>query len=337
MGAPRHRRLKVPVTMPTQAPPFVRYDITLQVQRPVAWPHFAGSALRGAFGHALRRVACVTGQPHCQGCTLRSQCAYGAVFEPAPPTQPLHPSFRNGIPRYLVQPPGLGAAPLHAGQTIHWSLLLLPGAHTHRSLIELALGQRLGQHLFEPGQLQTTHMAATELPWPYSNPAPTRGDIAALPHQDSWRLQLITPLRLQKDGQPLRRGEDITPSVLVRAALRRQLQACQLAGLPAPDPAPALAAANECNADTRLLRWHDMRRHSSRQDRHLPLGGLLGTLNLQGTPNALATLRPLMMLAQRMHLGKETIVGLGRISGVPGDNLFAPSTALETRHHPQPS
>lgn len=319
----------------------LRYDMTLQVLRPLAWPHFAGSTLRGAFGRALRQAACVTGQAHCQGCPLRQQCAYGVVFEPAAPAQPLHPSFRDGIPRYVVQAPGLGAAALQSGQTLDWSLLLLPGAQPFTGLIEHTLRHGLGGHLLQAGHLHTQRIRPTPLDWPMGTSTTSPGATPEPPRQNAgnkgttaWQLHLISPLRLQRNGQPLRSGSELDTPGLVRAALRRQLQICQLARCTPPDPAPALAAATQCSIDTRQLRWHDMRRHSDRQDRHVPLGGLIGTLTLQGPPRAMATLQPLMALAQQVHLGKETIVGLGRLRGVP-DKGPPTHTGLSAKVPPQ--
>jgi hypothetical protein len=110
----------IPQKKPSTSPPMhsiTRITTTLQATQTVAWPHFAGSTLRGAFGRALRRAACITGQNQCTACPLRNSCAYGVVFDPAAPAQPLHPSFRDGLPRYVVQPAALGACQLHPGQT----------------------------------------------------------------------------------------------------------------------------------------------------------------------------------------------------------------------------
>lgn len=48
----------------------------------------------------------------------------------------------------------------------------------------------------------------------------------------------------------------------------------------------------------------------------------------------MATLQPLMALAQQVHLGKETIVGLGRLRGVP-DKGPPTHTGLSAKIPPQ--
>jgi hypothetical protein len=48
-------------------------------------PPYAGSAWRGAFGHALKRTVCVVRNTPCNQCLLKQACAYSYIFETAPP------------------------------------------------------------------------------------------------------------------------------------------------------------------------------------------------------------------------------------------------------------
>ncbi|HTS50126.1 MAG TPA: CRISPR system precrRNA processing endoribonuclease RAMP protein Cas6 [Bryobacteraceae bacterium] len=65
------------------------YRFVLQARDAISFPRFGpANLLRGAFGSALRKVACV---PQCPGlsggraseCALQSTCAYARIFEPA--------------------------------------------------------------------------------------------------------------------------------------------------------------------------------------------------------------------------------------------------------------
>lgn len=52
-----------------------RYRFGFTVETPVHLHYYAGSQLRGAFGHALRRTACMTRLKDCKECPLyRTQC-----------------------------------------------------------------------------------------------------------------------------------------------------------------------------------------------------------------------------------------------------------------------
>lgn len=302
-----------------------RITTTLQATQTVAWPHFAGSTLRGAFGRALRRAACITGQNQCTGCPLRNSCAYGVVFDPAAPAQPLHPSFRDGLPRYLVQPPALGACQLHAGQTQSFELLLLPGTQAHQGLIEHTLRNAVEKELFAPGLFKLTGTQTSQTPV-----LPESTETAAQTHATSGHVTLrwLTPLRLQHQGKPVFKAQQLDAPGQVRALLRRQMQWKQItdqkpaATLPTTTPiattAPTLAQpdpmhqAQACTLDTRNLQWHDIQRHSGTQNQKLPLGGLIGSATLSGPVAALQTLLPLLQMGEQLHIGKETVMGLGR-------------------------
>lgn len=65
--------------------PIGRYRAMFRASQPIHLPAFAGSAWRGAFGHALKRALCVTRMPVCAECALWRCCGYAYVFEPPPP------------------------------------------------------------------------------------------------------------------------------------------------------------------------------------------------------------------------------------------------------------
>lgn len=307
-----------------------RITATLQATQAVAWPHFAGSTLRGAFGRALRRAACITGQSTCTGCPLRNSCAYGVVFDPAPPTRPLHPSFRDGLPRYLMQPPALGASQLAIGQSQSFDLLLLPGTQAHHSLIEHTLRHAAEKELFQPGLFKLLHTQTSQ----HSMPQPSQGIMAAAPNGPATahiRLRWLTPLRLQQQGKPVFKPQQLDAPGLVRALLRRQMQWQQITDqkpeaptTPTPAQQDPLSHAQTCTLDTRHLQWHDIQRHSGTQNQQLPLGGLIGSTTLIGPTADLQALLPLLQLGEQLHIGKETVMGLGRYRLSMGPEGTAP-------------
>ncbi len=291
-----------------------RIDATIEATQATAWPHFAGGTLRGAFGRALRRAACVTGKNHCEGCPLRANCAYGAVFDPPPPARPLHPSFNNGLPAYVIQPPALGACQLDTGQTQHFSLLLFPHVKDHHQLIAHELRNAVVRELMRPGLFELRGIQTTAMP--VTGPEPL-SPCGAQDKDVTLTLRWHTPLRLQQNGKPLFKADQLDAIALVRSLLRRQLQWWQLTGTPQDidlhtHNANAVRAATLCNLSTSNMRWHDIQRHSSTQNEKLPLGGLIGSASLRGPSQAMHLLNPLLQLGQSIHLGKETMVGLGR-------------------------
>ena len=61
--------------------------------------------------------------------------------------------------------------------------------------------------------------------------------------------------------------------------------------------------------DTRQLYWQDWTRRSARQQRTMALGGVCGDWTLEGE---LGPFLPALHLGQWLHVGKETVFGMGQ-------------------------
>ena len=56
-------------------------------------------------------------------------------------------------------------------------------------------------------------------------------------------------------------------------------------------------------------RWQDIERYSQRQERHMQLGGFVGTAEYDPLPDALL---PLLAWGEIVHLGKASAFGFGQ-------------------------
>jgi hypothetical protein len=123
-------------------------------------------------------------------------------------------------------------------------------------------------------------------------------------------LRISTPLRLQNQGRPLGPGE-LKPRALITAILRRASLLFEMhAGLAGIVRNPTqLAQQGDVLDDERDLRWHDWQRYSSRQQREMALGGVIGEWRLRGD---LGMLSQWLWLGQWLHAGKNATMGLGR-------------------------
>ena len=84
----------------------------------VRLPVYAGSAWRGAFGHALKRLVCVTREPACPPCLLYRSCVYPYLFETPPdPAAGKLRKYPAAPHPYLLRPGPGGVHP--AGATVH--------------------------------------------------------------------------------------------------------------------------------------------------------------------------------------------------------------------------
>ena len=98
------------------------FSMTLVVDTSISLPRYAGSALRGAFGHAFRRVCCSMREGVCASCLLRETCTYTRLFEPSPPADSERLSRNQDIPApFVIEPPDGGT--YRSGDRIEFGLL----------------------------------------------------------------------------------------------------------------------------------------------------------------------------------------------------------------------
>ena len=300
-----------------------RYRFTFRMQAPLRLPEFAGSLLRGQFGASLRRIACMTHAPNCEGCPLRGTCPYPAIFEAPAPAGHAMQNFSHVPNPYVIEPPPFGAHTLEAGEPLQFALVLAGRATQQLPLVTFALqralegglGRERARATLERVEWQhgpdgddfTTIWAPQDNALaehdPHIPPPPASFEANAL------RLAIHTPMRLQHQGRPLR-ADALAPRKLVADLLRRiSLVAEFHADQPGLVPnAPALVRHAETVQDTRNLRWQDWSRYSSRQQQEMKLGGVVGDWVLRGE---FAPLLPWLWLGQWLHIGKNATMGLG--------------------------
>jgi len=63
------------------------------------------------------------------------------------------------------------------------------------------------------------------------------------------------------------------------------------------------------------LTWHDWRRYSNKQDQSMLMGGMVGQVTYKGN---LTGYLPLLRFCEKVHIGKQTSFGLGKIELTEG-------------------
>lgn len=299
--------------------PVARYRLDFRVETPLTLPPFAGSTLRGAFGAALRSAACVTRSPTCDGCPLLFSCPYALIFEPRP-ASPDHPLQEfSQIPRpYVIEPPQWGEKHYAPGDALRFHLVLAGRATQHLALITLAF-----HRAFQRGVGRNDGRATLTALWhertehsvqllaDLSQPIPPHEpQVPPLQRERAThvRLTFTTPLRLQTNGRRASTAE-LTARKLLLAVVRRIALIHEFHGPGAlPLDFRLLAQKAEAIESRQALTWRDWRRYSTRQQRAIDLGGLLGEWHLFGD---LTPFLPFLHLGQWLHVGKEAVFGLG--------------------------
>ena len=296
--------------------PLARYRFDCVATSTVRLPDYAGSTLRGAFGNALRRTACMTRQKDCKGCPLYRSCPYPELFEtPAPPEHDLQRFSQIPNP-YVIEPPPIGAQQLEAGERISFHMVLVGRARAQLPLV-IHAWQRALRHGIGAGDgtlelVAVSHIGqqSETLLWqPNATALCSHADEppAILSIGQQATLTFTTPLRLQDNGKPLGPNQLTARTLLVALARRLSLLTEFHAGQPALN-VPLLAQQAESIQLRQQLRWHDWARYSSRQQQLMKLGGLIGSLTLSGNLQPFASL---LHHGQWAHLGKNATFGLG--------------------------
>ncbi len=309
-----------------------RYRFALQCLSPIEFRQFAGSTLRGAFGSVFRRLVCITRAPTCDGCLFRQQCAYGYVFETAPPPGAERLRRYESIPRpYVLDTPSGEQLTFAEGELLSFGLTLVGRANDYfpyfvyafQKLEESGLGA--GRHEGK-GQFRLTEVTAERgdgsLTRVYSAqegldtlrlPVVRGGDILARAKPATRiRVRFLTPTRLRFEGKLT---DEIEFHHLVRALLHRlsSLLYFHCGVEPEADFTALTAQAEAVRSLTRDLRWEEQSRYSRRQRSLLKVGGFTGEMLFEGD---LEPFMPLLLAGEYVHIGKGTVMGLGKIQTV---------------------
>lgn len=315
-----------------------RYRFTFRVTKPIRLPDYAGSTLRGAFGHALREINCVTKAKDCKGCPLISQCPYAKIFAPHDiPRAAMALQLQNQIPvPYVIEAPLAKGRTYNEGDLLAFEMVLTGDALAHLAVIILAWRRAFLRGIGNgdgTAELMSVSNITAQESVIYSEDAPviaahdTQLIVPEFAKPQDVHLQLLTPLRVQQRGQVVS-PRDLTASIFLRQLIRRvslQAQLQQPDAFPIEQIRHLNALANEVQ-DERRLQWLDWSRYSNRQQQKMTLGGITGHLLLKSVP---AELLPLIYIGQWLHLGKETAFGLGGYKWQKSEWLPREKSALQ--------
>jgi len=312
----------VPVTEPRL--PLARYRLHFVADGDVRLPHFAGSTWRGALGHALKRLVCVTQLPLCAPCALVHVCAHAYLFETPPPGEAEKMRKYPAAPHPFVLNSPVGVEELISGAPYDLELTLLGHGNRHLPYLVYALDRAarggvgrgrapmrlaLVEQEASPGggDWQTVHEPGGPIePLPLAElaiPPPPKGPLV---------IEFVTPLRLRREGRPVRpetfRFADLFSNLLRRVSMLTYFHTdhpleTDFAGL--------TQSAQEFEFMDAALEWRTWNRYSSRQKAPVAMDGLTG--RVVAPSEGLAPFWPYLWLGQFVHAGAGTSMGQGRL------------------------
>jgi hypothetical protein len=305
---------------------FAQFRFRLEANTPIALPPYKGSTFRGALGHALKGLVCVTGKDSCEACLLRPRCVYPYLFESRPPEGATALRNNSDIPQpFVLVPPLTEQTDFQAGATFALELVLFGKAIDYLGYFILAL-ERMGAQGVGRGRGTFKLLAVDVIQVDrttreiYTAEAPTLKEIgpplsmqqiADTQPADNIReitLEFVTPTRLTQDDKLVDLPEF---HILIRRLLGR-LSSLSRFHHDTPldiDFRALIEAAKQVTIAKHTLHWHDWERYSNRQQTRMKLGGVKGTVSYTGE---LEPFLLFLMLGAWTHVGKGTSFGLGK-------------------------
>lgn len=308
-----------------------RFVLHLIAEDTIILPPYKGSALRGGFGWAFKKVVCTMRAKPCEDCLLRSRCIYNYVFEtePAEGSEVLR-NYRRVPHPFVIEPPEETKRVYEPGHAITFNIVLIGRAigylpyfiYTFEELGRMGIGKEKGKYrLCSVSQIlpDSEHAVYSETDRKLrgfkqlkladymrentrSDSAGNNGETEALD------MEILTPLRIVTEGDLV---VDLKFHHLISSLLRRAstLMYFHCGKRLEADFRGIIERARSVETDSNGLKWHDWERYSQRQGARMKLGGLVGRLSFKGR---LREFMELLKLGELVHTGKGTAFGLGR-------------------------
>ena len=128
---------------------------TVCAKEHIRFPSYKGSAFRGGFGYAFKRVVCVIKGRECDDCLLKQKCIYSYIFETPPPQDTEMLRLYPKVPHpFVIEPPIDETQTFEPGEEFSFHLVLIGNAidyipyfiYTFTELGKQGIGQGRGKY-----------------------------------------------------------------------------------------------------------------------------------------------------------------------------------------------
>ena len=291
---------------------------------------YKGSMLRGTFGTHLKKACCTTRERDCRQCMLKSVCTYPALFIGKPSRG--EGRFDSLTLPFCFEVCDTGKTEYREGEHLSFGVKLFSYATSYVPYFAHAFVQagRQGmgrktdmfQGTFDLVDIVCNGMSIYDREQQkVSMPEP---EALALPALDEnpegtqrLHVHLATPCRF-KEGNKL--SADLPFRMLFQLVVRRLRSLWALDGesVHYENFRAMMALAESARTVESSLVWKDWTRYSSRQKTYMQLGGLQGHIVYEGR---IAPFLPFLVMAEKLHIGKQTSFGLGEVHFVLDSGL----------------
>lgn len=312
-----------------------RYRFVLRLLAEGTEPEHLATVLRGGLNWHTKQLVCMQPQlERCDDCLLLHVCTYPALFAPVPPsdTEVLRTHSRVPPP-YVISTDDDSDTVWKKGARVVFDVVLAGRAASYLPHLILA-AQRLAKEGLGRARVRAelqrveSHPVAGQKPgtelWVDEHLRPdwarfgqvNHADLHTAEKMDRVTLRFQTATRLKYQDKFIE--ESPAFHILVRTLLRRLSSLTYFFGNNRwdIDYAGWIERAKEVEIAEADVRWQEWGRYSSRQKRHMNLGGLKGEVVYGGD---VTPFLPLLRLGRLIHVGKGAVFGNGRYEIVNGE------------------
>ena len=264
--------------------------------------YFSGSMFRGALGYALKKIVCINPSYKCEGCFAKESCLYYDFYELKNVTHPYRLDIELGKDDYsfglYLFENACDKLP-YVLSAIHQMLTVQGLGRDNEKLTEFSITVN-GQDVYNGTDfsLETCRFGNTEQDF-------LTNKKFGVTEPTNILLKLKTPLRMKKNNRFLK--DDVDLEEILRSINQRESQLKGDASYVKLDFKPSYTVISK------NLEHKTLVRRSNRQKTHMNMDGVIGEMVLAGVD---AKSYELLKLGEVIGVGKQTVMGLGKIEVV---------------------
>jgi hypothetical protein len=305
--------------------PMASYRVMARLKAAARLPPYLGSSIRGSLAASFKTISCALSRNECSTCMLRTRCAYSYCFETP---FVVADEFLGDVPYaphpliFDVPPPADYSRTAGPDTAVHFGLTLLAKANDFLPYFVLALVEMGRKGLTSrrvPFSICSVHrvlpegderLIFQEGDIAVADPGPLETKISAKALSTSVHVSFLTPTHMKFQGQ-IAKTPQFEP--LIRSGLRRLSALSRIhAGCTFDvDRVQLFSQMQNVRLVEDATHWYSWQRYSNRQGTKHPMGGILGHAVFEGELGPFATI---LSACERLHLGKGTAFGMGKIA-----------------------
>lgn len=307
---------------------FSKYIFFIKSETELFLPEYKGSTLRGGFGHAFRRIACVCRSKECAHCILKQKCIYSCIFEtPVPEDTEMMRKYNTAPHPFVIEPPIEEQKIYNYNEEFNFSLILIGKVidylpyfiYTFEELGKIGIGKSKGKYrLLEVAEYNLGQNGKDHKNIIYNsnskklsmfNNSVNWADIMDSPAPSRLCLSFLTPTRIKYNNMLTIDPEFhvFFRNILRRISLLSYFHCSQK--LNDSEFKHLIEKAKNIKTVRTRLYWNDWERYSNRQNRLMKMGGFVGEITYEGD---LEPFWPYIKLGEYIHVGKGSSFGLGK-------------------------